>query len=153
MKHFLLKFNVGVETGAYLAYLGHFNRTGEPGIHRIMREEQQHKNTLLDFLEELGEEPSLPIVFFFLAVGSVIKFMCSFMPLWSLNFVARTMELFAVFSYKKIADLYPSYSRYFMEMAETEQRHEEYFRLGPDKYAELQTLRRSIKGGVYGRTV
>ena len=29
MKHFLLKFNHGVEIGAYLAYIGHFKRTNE----------------------------------------------------------------------------------------------------------------------------
>ena len=147
MNHFMLKFNHGVEIGARLAYIGHFKRTGEAGIHRIIQEEAHHRETLETILRHHGEKSNKTIDSFFNLVGSSIGWLCKFMPLWSLDFVARTMETFAVFNYGYLAVKYPMYRSHFIEMSEAETRHEEYFRLGPVQYQNLQNLRQSIGSG------
>lgn len=128
MKHFLLKFNHGVEIGAFNAYIGHARRTGNPKIFSIARDELYHREGLKFMLNELGDSPSKVIDFAFLAIGKTIGFCCKFFPLWSLNLVARTMELFAIFNYEKLALKYPQYSDSFLKMVENERDHEEYFK-------------------------
>lgn len=147
MNHFMLKFNHGVEIGARLAYLGHFKRTGESGIYTIIQEEAQHRETLETILRHHGETSSKVIDRIFTVVGSTIGYLCKFMPIFSLDYVARTMETFAVFNYGYLAVKYPMYRSHFIEMGEAENRHEEYFRLGPVQYQNLQNLRKSLGSG------
>lgn len=147
MNHLMLKFNHGVEIGARLAYLGHFKRTGEAGIYTIIQEESHHRETLETILKQHGESSSKIIDGSFRIVGNTIGWLCKFMPLWSLDYVARTMETFAIFNYGYLAVRYPMYRSYFIEMGEAEERHEEYFRLGPVQYQNLQNLRNSLVGG------
>lgn len=127
MKHFLLKFNHGVEIGATLAYVGHYFRTLDDKVWEIAMEEIDHKMRVENILHQLGEEPSKPIDAFFSLVGISIKSLCKICPVWSLNLVARAMEIFAVFNYTKLSKLYPEYEPVFLDMAAAEKRHGEYF--------------------------
>lgn len=128
MKHFLLKFNHGVEIGARLAYLGHYDATGDRKIKKIASEEFEHREVLRQILAYYGETPSRIINFLFTFVGSTIGNLCLFCPFFMLDFVARTMETFAVINYSYLATLYPDYSSTFREMAKTELAHETYFK-------------------------
>jgi rubrerythrin len=150
MKHFLLKFNHGVEIGAYLAYVGHASRTKSSKVWSISRDELYHREGLKFILDELGEKPSPWIDRSFTLIGKTIKWLCRFSPLWSLDLIARSMELFAIFNYNKLAIKYPQYAETFEDMAKSEQDHEEYFRLSPEAYQNLQALRASIIAGHYG---
>lgn len=150
MNHFMLKFNHGVEIGARLAYIGHYERTKESGIKHIIFEEEQHRDMLLRILHKYGERSNKHIDGFFTKVGSTIGSLCKFMPRWSLDYVARTMETFAIFNYGYLAVRYPLYQHTFLDMARSEARHEEYFTLGEIQYLRLQILRESIKGGRLG---
>lgn len=148
MKHFLLKFNHGVEIGAYLAYIGHVNRTGSVHILKIAQEEMDHMLVLESILEEFNDAPNPIIDFVFRLIGTGVYLACQFMPLFTLNWVARTMEMFAVFNYLKLASKYPEKATVFKSMALAESLHEEYFRLGPVRFENLQNLRKSLVGGV-----
>lgn len=131
MKHFWLKFNHGVEIGARLAYIGHFKRTGEAGIHHIIQEERGHQEDLETVLAENGSAPNYFIDLAFVIIGSTIQFLCKFMPLWSLDFVAKLMEHFAVYNYRKLGKLYPEYGQMWEDMAAAEERHAVYFSKAP----------------------
>lgn len=130
MKHFLLKFNHGVEIGAYNAYLGHFKRTGQAAIHKILQDELEHRQNLKTILAWYGEKPNQTIDTAFEFIGKLVAAFCVICPIWSLDLVARTMELFAVFNYRTLAKMYPYFSGHFIEMAETEERHNEFFKGG-----------------------
>lgn len=129
MKHFMLKFNHGVEIGAYLAYIGHASRTNCSWVRAIALDELNHRSELRRILQELGENPNPVIDKCFNMIGNSIMFMCKFCPLWSLNFIARTMEMFAIMNYKKLAISYPKYKSEFISMAKAEMNHELFFKL------------------------
>lgn len=74
MKHALLKFNHGVEIGAYLAYVGHFKRTNDPKAQEIANEELEHRSELRLTLKYYGEVPSPVIDVFFTVVGKTIQY-------------------------------------------------------------------------------
>jgi rubrerythrin len=127
MAHFMLKFNHGVEIGAYWAYIGHYERTGDPEIFRIAMEEEKHRRKLQRTLEYFGDRPNDTVNQAFMKIGLVIRFLCKYSPLFMLNFVACSMELFAIFSYRRLAKKYPYFRSMFTEMAEAEERHARYF--------------------------
>ncbi len=127
MKHFLLKFNHGVEIGAYLAYEGHYNRTQDPNLLDILRDEDNHKLTLEVILLAHQQQPSWIIDSAFKTIGNTIKLLCKICPIWSLNFIAQLMERFAIFSYLGLARRYPKYDVVFTHMAVAEYRHRIYF--------------------------
>lgn len=127
MKHFLLKFNHGVEIGARSAYLGHWIRTNDPMVFEIANEELEHRTTLRFMLLELGHKPSPAIDWVFRRIGNVIYRACAWAPIWSLDLVARSMEIFAVFNYTRLARMYPKYSSSLRRMALAEDRHRRYF--------------------------
>lgn len=127
MKHFLLKFNHGVEIGAKLAYSGHFRRTGDTKILKIIQDEMEHRNLVLKTIHQLKERPNKAIDLFFTIVGTIIKYSCKYAPLWSLDFIARSMEMFAVFNYTYLAKVYPQFEDRFLNMAKTEEEHARYF--------------------------
>jgi demethoxyubiquinone hydroxylase (CLK1/Coq7/Cat5 family) len=153
MKHLLVKFNHGVEIGAYMAYRGHYRRTKDNKVHMISHDELEHRATLKRLLAFYGCKPSWIINGFFWIVGSLIYVACQVSPRFMLDFIARVMEVFAVFSYTKLAIRYPGNSVSFLKMAETEKDHQEYFTLGPCKYQELQSLRASLMAGTFGKVV
>ena len=128
MKHFLLKFNHGVEIGAYLAYVGHYRRTMDSRVQAIANEELEHRSELVEFLKYYGEVPNPVIDFCFTVVGTVIQKLCHFSPKFALNFVARSMELFAVFNYDRLAKIYPEFEYSFKHMSNTEKRHAVFFK-------------------------
>ena len=128
MKHFLIKFNHGVEIGAMLAYVGHFFRTFDDRVWEIAMEEVEHRANLKNVLSDLGEKPSPIIDGSFRLIGNLIRFLCKISPIWSLDFIARMMELFAVFNYSRLAKAYPQYQSLFERMASAEQVHGDYFR-------------------------
>lgn len=74
MKHFMLKFNAGVEIGARLAYEGHYARTKQDRIYEIIKEEIVHRKELEAILHIQNERPSLIIDFSFIIIGNVINF-------------------------------------------------------------------------------
>lgn len=146
VKHFLLKFNHGVEIGAYLAYVGHFKRTGELGIHKIIQDELDHRYKLRTVLQHHGETPNQIINFCFTVIGFSIQFLCKFMPIWSLDFVARIMELFAIVNYNNLKNMYPQYYPMWAEMANCEERHGHYFkRTNQTTYVNSQTVQRPLR--------
>jgi len=128
MKHFLLKFNHGVEIGARLAYLGHYDRTKDPEIKKIAQEEEEHRVMLEIILAENNEKSNPIIDHIFWAIGSTIGVLCKVSPIFMLNWVASSMEMFAVFSYCKLGKLYPERHSAFGCMAFAEERHKRYFR-------------------------
>lgn len=128
MSHLMLKFNHGVEIGARLAYVGHYFRTGDKQVLEIAKEEMSHQNYIQAVLNEYGQRPSILIDLSFILIGTFISLMCRISPIFMLNWVAKTMEVFAVFSYTKLARKYPAFDTVFLEMAKAELRHEEYFR-------------------------
>ncbi len=150
MKHFLIKFNHGVEIGARLAYLGHYRRTKTGKILSIATDELHHRVMLISMLKNLGEEPSWAIDMFFSIVGGLIGWACRFMPIWSLDRVARLMELFAIFSYDRLKLKYPLWKNSWDNAIKSEKGHEEYFRLGPERYKQLNDLRASLASGYGG---
>jgi hypothetical protein len=103
-----MKFNHGVEIGVKLAYGGHATRTNDPLIYKIVDEEEQHRMILSYELACLNCKSSFFIDMFFTVVGTVISMLCKVCPISWLNFVARFMEIFAVFSYERLAKLYPA---------------------------------------------
>jgi hypothetical protein len=127
LKHFLLKFNHGVEIGAYLAYIGHYRRTLDVRVQAIAQDEIEHRSELVAFLKYYGECPNPVIDFCFTVVGTIIQKACHFSPRFALNFVARSMELFAVFNYDHLATIYPEFEYSFRHMSATEKRHATYF--------------------------
>lgn len=127
MKHFLIKYNYGVEIGARLAYLGHYARTSNPDILAIAEDELAHRNTLQGILEALNEQPNKYINAGFTFVGTTIGRLCSIAPIWMLNGIAELMEMFAVINYTLLKKLYPEYGDVFQDMADTEKRHAVYF--------------------------
>lgn len=127
-KHFVLKFNHGVEIGANLAYIGHWNRTKDEKIFNIAIDEEKHQIHLEDILKNFNETPSKIIDVIFSFIGQVIMVLCAICPIWSLNLVARTMEMFAIYNYGKLALKYPEYKELFLEMQKTEELHKEYFK-------------------------
>ena len=129
-RHILLRFTHAVEIGAYLAYLGHFKRTGEAGIYRILIEEKEHRETIVAILGLHHKRPFILFDLAFFVIGTIIQQLCRIAPIRSLGFVARVMEIFAVVSYNVLAKLYPNYSITFHQMADTEGRHELYFAKG-----------------------
>lgn len=150
MKHFLLKFNHGVEIGARLAYIGHFKRTKDSKINFIAYDELRHRHHLEQILKYYDQEPNPIIDAIFWSIGGCIGWACQYSPLWSLNWVARIMELFAISNYVKLATVYPAWNLTLYSMAANEKDHEEYFRLGSVRYKHLQDLRASLVGGNYG---
>lgn len=130
MKHFRLKFNYGVEIGAYLAYVGHMKRTGDLMVQAIAVDELIHRGELATILASVGEEPDSRINLFFKVVGNTIQFLCKISPRFALNFVARSMEAFAVYNYRKLAEEYPQHRAKLLAMAETEEDHRQYFETG-----------------------
>ncbi len=127
MKHIMLKFNHGVELGAFLAYKGHFKRTAEASVHSIMLEELEHRDTIRSILLSLKDKPFPPFDAFFFVVGHIIMALCRVAPIWSLDLVARIMEAFAVFNHSKLAKVYPEHSTTFINMVNAELRHQYYF--------------------------
>lgn len=127
MKHFLLKFNHGVEIGARYAYLGHHQRTQDPRILEIANEEYEHQKVLALILFELGSHPSFLINLWFFSVGNVIRFLCLISPKEWLNYVAEALELFAVSSYESLGRRYPDFAHHFRALAQKEAEHEQYF--------------------------
>jgi rubrerythrin len=128
MKYFTLKFNYAVEIGARLAYLGHFKRTYDPAILKIADEEEDHRLVLESVLRFYGQKPSKILNKIFWAIGTTVGLACKIFPIWSLNLVARSMEVFAVFSYERLAKAHPKFDRLFSKMALAEKRHETYFK-------------------------
>jgi rubrerythrin len=49
-------------------------------------------------------------------------------PVFLLNHVARLLEVFAVVSYERLAEMYPEHRELLLSMAQTEKEHEEYFK-------------------------
>ena len=127
MKHFGLKFNHGVEIGAELAYQGHFKRTKDPNIHSIAIDELGHQKALEKMLNYYGEKPSKAIDATFRIIGTVIYWMCQVSPKFLLNYVAKSLEVFAVISYANLAIRYPDFKYTLLRMAEKELEHEKYF--------------------------
>lgn len=128
MKHFLIKFNHGVEIGAFYAYLGHYKRTKDLQLLNIINDERVHKETLKLILETENDYPSVFIDVPFYLVGNVIGFLCKVAPVSWLDFIASTMEIFAVFSYNKLAIKYPKYKDIFTMMSQVEDKHKLYFK-------------------------
>lgn len=127
VKHFLLKFNHGVEIGAALAYAGHYYRTKDDEVALIYLDELDHQYELERILNQFEQKPSPIIDGAFKLVGTMIKKLCKVCPIWSLNYVARSLEVFAVFNYSYLAAIYPGFQSKLLEMAKTEQKHSEYF--------------------------
>ena len=125
---FLVKFNHAIELGAFRAYNGHYARTGDDRIKSIAHDELEHRIILDHIIYQSGSKPSRFLNWLIGGIGNIVGRFCKYAPLWSLDFVAKTLEIFAVYSYTKLADRCEKYRPEFLEMAETEKKHEEYFK-------------------------
>lgn len=128
MKHFLLKFNHGVEIGANLAYLGHYRRTKDYRVLQIANDEVEHREAVAHLLSSFNEKPNKFIDNAFKVIGNAIFWACQISPNFALNIVARTMEAFAIFNYNNLAKKYPAHSELLLKMADKELEHKEYFK-------------------------
>lgn len=145
MKHFLLKFNHGVEIGAELAYRGHYERTKDPEIKKIADEEVEHRENLETVLESLGHKPSKIIDSVFTGLGWFIRLSCRVFPIWSLDWVARAMETFAIDNYLKLASKYRQHSILFVRMANAETRHGYYFSLDAEGRKHFPEMMKALE--------
>lgn len=143
MKHFLLKFNHGVEIGANLAYLGHYRRTLDQKVLDIAQDEVEHMKILENILSSYGEKNSAIIDCLFSIVGYSIYWACQISPKFALNFVASSMEIFAIGNYGYLSIVYPDLSATFQEMAKKEFEHRKYF---DDGYSDPRTIRLNVSG-------
>jgi rubrerythrin len=123
----LLKFNYAVEIGAYLAYRGHYKRTGDISIRHIAREELKHRYILRRILRDHNAKPFWLFNRIFKTIGSVIEQLCRISPLFLLDYVARSMELFAIVNYKYLLDIYPDYDASFRYIIKSEENHKRFF--------------------------
>jgi hypothetical protein len=128
MKQFGLKFNHGVEIGAYHAYIGHWRRTKDTKVLLIAMDEMAHKHKIEAMLESYGESPSRIIDFIFFNIGKTVGLFCKFSPIFMLDFVARTLEQFAFISYDYLAQKNLDFQVELCKMADKELEHEQYFR-------------------------
>lgn len=123
-----LKINHAIEIGAAEAYRGHYKRTGDIKIFQIHLEELRHKAIIKTILANYNETSYKILDGIFYCIGYAVSFLCQIAPVWSLNLVARGLELFAVFSYRNLAKEFPIYTIEFEEMAESENNHYDYFK-------------------------
>lgn len=128
MKHFMLKFTHGVEIGAHLAYIGHYKRTRDQAVWQIALDELEHRRNVVSILGYYQEVPNQYINQAFESIGTIIMRLCAISPIFLLNIVARSLEVFAVFSYDRLAKMYPEHSTILTEMAIKEKEHELYFK-------------------------
>ena len=128
MKWWKVKFTYSVELGAYLAYKGHFKRTGDCNIKNIAGEEAFHRSFLFALMHENGQKPNEILDFIFRTIGNIVAVLCRISPLFLLNKVAYLLELFAIYSYNDLAKEFPVYEIEFMKMAMAEERHKDYFK-------------------------
>lgn len=128
MKHWILKFNYAVEIGAHLAYVGHYKVTRDPMIRQISRDELAHRGNLRRLLKTFGEKPSPTLNAIFGFIGKNIQRACHYSPGFLLDLVARSMEVFAIFSYGLCAKLYPEQRLMFQLMVYSEEKHKNYFK-------------------------
>ncbi|HVN97777.1 MAG TPA: hypothetical protein VMT62_15210, partial [Syntrophorhabdaceae bacterium] len=117
MKHLLLKFNYGVEIGAMLAYMGHYEATHDAKILGIANDEYEHQEIIKFILKGYGTKPFFLFNWFFYAVGNLIRLACRVSPRFLMNFIARSMEIFAVFNYRRLAKMYPEHRHILEDMA------------------------------------
>ena len=127
-KHWGLKFNHGVEIGARLAYLGHYKVTGNKKILAIANEELKHREFLEKTLRTRLSNTNKSIDMMFTIIGTMIQKLCYISPKWSLNLIARVLEMVAVISYTKLATKYPDIEQKLLQMANNEAEHERYFK-------------------------
>lgn len=127
MRHILLRFNYAVEIGANLAYMGHYYVTKDKEILKIANEELNHKRTCENILKVYKLKPFWGFNLLFIIIGNIIQKLCRISPKKLLNLVAKSMEIFAIFNYNKMALLYPEYKNIFTEMSNAEKRHKNYF--------------------------
>jgi rubrerythrin len=128
MKLWMLKFTHGVEVGAHLAYVGHYARTNDRKVESIAKDELHHQALLKKILKSYNSEPDALIDFIFYLIGSTVRYLCYISPEFMLNKVAMLLELFAVFSYDKLAQEFPDFEELLKSMEKTEQEHVDYFR-------------------------
>lgn len=128
MKHFMLKFNHGIEIGAALAYMGHFKRTQDLVIDGIIKDEIEHRSNIKQILIKLNEKPSPIIDNIFNIVGNTIKFSCNYSPVFLLDIIASLMESFAIFNYRQLSKEYPEFKDLLSGMADKEDEHRKYFK-------------------------
>lgn len=124
----MLKFTHGVEIGAHLAYLGHYQRTRDINVFKIAYDEDLHKKQIKIILRTHKTKPNPIIDLMFYIVGSIVRYLCYISPVFLLNKVAMLLEMFAVFSYEGLANRFPDHRDTLLEMGETEKRHIEYFK-------------------------
>jgi rubrerythrin len=130
MKLFMLKFTHGVEVGAEMAYLGHYERTKDLNVLNIAVDESKHQKEIKRILKSYNTKPNYLIDFMFCTIGIIVGVLCLISPVFLLNKVATILEKFAVFSYTELAKKFPEYKDLLNEMEDTEQAHIDYFTLG-----------------------
>lgn len=125
--HIPLRFNYAVEIGAYLAYRGHYKKTGDISIRHIAREELKHRCLIRRVLKDHNAKPFWLFNWIFKVIGSVIETLCIISPVFLLDYVAQSMELFAIVNYKFLMEIYPDYDMIFREIIKSEENHKRYF--------------------------
>jgi len=124
----MLKLFYAIEIGAYLAYKGHYEASGNVEIRRISKEELKHMILLKNILDMYGETPNIILNVIFLVIGYNIRLLCKIIPKFLLNRVAESLEVINVINYEYAAKQFPIFKDTFIEMQENEKEHEMYFK-------------------------
>tara|TARA_R110000868_G_C10973188_1_gene771501 strand:- start:43477 stop:43890 length:414 start_codon:yes stop_codon:yes gene_type:complete len=122
-----LQINHGIEIGAALAYSGHYKALKDPEVKKIALEELDHMRHLDVMLAYYDTRHCTVIDFTFLIIGIIVSKLCLIAPEFLLTKVALSLEIFAMWSYKKLADRYPDHYNILLHMHDTELKHKEYF--------------------------
>lgn len=128
MRLWMLQFTHGVEIGAHLAYIGHYARTKDDNVRKIAEDELEHQRLLKEILGNYNSKTNKFIDFVFYMIGNMVRYLCYISPKFMLDRVAMLLELFAVFSYNKLAQEFPDFELTLNKMGEIEQKHVEYFK-------------------------
>jgi rubrerythrin len=140
MKFLLLRFQYAVEIGAYLAYVGHYEKSKDSVIRRIKHEELRHMIQIKRVLKTCGgRKPWIAFNLVFLIIGNIIRVLCKITPLVILDGVAQLMEVFNIISYDYFAREFPYFRPMFKKMSEQESQHEIYFSTFP-KYGRSEII-------------
>lgn len=133
---FAMKWAHASEIAARYAYEGHLrslrNEAQRHQMQLIIQDEVRHVGVIQALLWSMDSRPSSVLDFLGLLVGKTIGTACSFTGWTAPMRVAGWMERIGHSSYEKLARTAlmqgrPYVMRVFLEMAETERQHEEWF--------------------------
>lgn len=116
------------ESAAIVAYIGHYFRTRDLKINKMIQDELYHRDVLLYMLEEFDKKPSYFKDMYMIFIGIIVFLSCFLLPIKYLNKGASLIEKFGAGNYEKLSKLslelgHKDISNLFREFEETEKQH------------------------------